>query len=494
MYRKAYEQLVLWNKSKARKPLLVYGARQVGKTYLIRNLFAEKNYKGNYIYIDFHEETEIAAAFEENSSLPFILSYIELRYQKKLSSKTLLIFDEAQDCLPIVSALKYFNQERPDIPVICTGSLVRVRLSQANRYKKEEAKFLYPVGKVSELTLYPLGFDEFLYNRNRYLYDYLLDAYKGKKNVQGDVHRLAMDAFYDYMLLGGMPEVVDTFLKTKDYLSAVARLREIYGNYLADMSLYQVSKESQLRAHDIYENIYRELNKENRDFKPGDLRKDLRTRSLFSPLKWLELSSIVYPSHCLKEKVTIPLSASDSKSYRLYLSDMGLFTYQSGGEATTFIDKKSQNALSGVYYENYVATALRSHGFGLFYWKGKQYAEMEFVFSSGGKIYPVDVKKSRGPIASLKEFGNHNTFEYAIKVSTNHYGFNEKQKILTLPFYDLPFYLDDMSQVSLLPKPNFDDVAFMKGLIEQERAEARTKDNGLTRSGVQKAKASKKKG
>lgn len=172
MERNASQNLIAWNNNKNRKPLIVYGARQVGKTYLIVELFAKRFYKNNYIYIDFKIEDEIRDFCSKTANAGKIIEYISLRFGKQINEKTLLIFDEVQECLNIISSLKYFCQDFREIPVIATGSMVRIKL-QREQYKrgiKTGEKFLFPIGKINHLTIYPMTFDEFLMNRNPLLY------------------------------------------------------------------------------------------------------------------------------------------------------------------------------------------------------------------------------------------------------------------------------------------------------------------------------------
>lgn len=448
MYRKYMNDLQKWLNSKLRKPLIVWGARQVGKTYLIKDLFAEEFFKNKYIYVDCRTDHDFVNYCESHVNATEIINYLALDRGIKINSETLIIFDEAQECLPVVTLMKYFCQDYRDIPIIVTGSMVRIRIQRENRKRGNCSKnqFLFPVGKINQLTIYPMDFEEFLYNKNRILYDEIKNAYTKKKNIDDLLHNKALNCFYDYLLLGGMPEVVNEFLETQSYQSAKEILVDLYDNYLGDMELYQASPESIVRSKKVFENIYTQLNKESKNFKSSLIEKNIKNRDLRSPIDWLSLAFLVHKSSLVKENVSIPLIDSDESLYRLYLADMGMFSYQSNINPKTFLSSDGRNALSRIFFENYVAIELVNFGYKLFYWRGKGESEFEFVIESDSSIIPIDVKKSKGSLNSLERFTEHNKLRYAIKISANKYGYNVDKKILTIPFYYLPFLLRELKE------------------------------------------------
>ncbi len=438
MYRKYIKDLENWMNNKKRKPLLVWGARQVGKSYLIKDLFAEKYFKNHYIYIDCAVEDEFAQFCEINMNVERILEYISLERNVKIDEHTLIIFDEVQECLPIITLLKYFCQVKREIPIIATGSMVRIKLNRVNNKRgvKTDKKFLFPVGKINQLTIYPMNFEEFLINKNKMMYDKICEAYQNKMTLDEAIHEKAMDLFHSYMLIGGMPEVVDTYLETNSYIDSLHVLKDLYDNYLSDMQLYQASPESIIRTKKVFENIYSQLNKENKNFKVSFIVPNSKNRDMQAPIDWLTFSFLVHKASLVKETITLPLIDSNESLYRLYLADIGMFSYQSGIHSKTFIDRNVRNSLSGIFYENYVATELINNDFKLFYWKGKSEAEFEFVIEFNGKIIPIDVKKNKGTLNSLEKFKNHNSVDLVVKVSQNNYGYDEKNRVLTIPFYE----------------------------------------------------------
>ena len=441
MDRLALNDLIEWNNNKFRKPLIVWGARQVGKTYLILELFAKQYYPDNYLYIDFKYEDEIRDFCFETANAQKIIEFISLQKDIDINENTLLIFDEVQECPNIISALKYFCQNYREIPVIATGSMVRVKLQREVSNKQ----FLFPVGKIDQINIFPMSFDEFLLNANHNLYKAVLNAYNDKKPLSNQIHEMALDYVYRYLLVGGMPEVVDVYLNGGSLLDSQRILKTLYDNYLSDMELYQASRESIVRSRLLFENIYKELNKEAKNFSPGLLKENSKTRDYYTAINWLSMAHIINQSFQLKEHVSMPLIQENESYFRLYLNDIGMFSYQSDINAASFLSNDRENVLSGIFYENFVANELKVKGHGLFYWKGKDSAELEFIVESNNKLYPIDVKKNKGSLNSLKKFSDHNKFDFAIKVSRNNYGYNETQKLLTVPFYFVPFMANDLA-------------------------------------------------
>ena len=242
-----------------------------------------------------------------------------------------------------------------------------------------------------------------------------------------------------------MPEAVDVFLENESFYDSRDTLKDLYDNYLADMELYQASQESIIRSKKIFENIYSQLNKESKNFSPSLIEKGSKNRDMKTPIDWLTTALIVHKSYMVNERVTCPLIQDEDANYRLYLGDVGMFAYQSGLNTASFINS-SNNTLSGIFFENYVATELISKGFKLYYWKGKNNAELEFLIESNGEIYPVDVKKGRGSLNSLGKYRNHNSNVFAIKISKNNFGIDKENKIVTIPLYEVFLLLKEIKE------------------------------------------------
>lgn len=447
MERIALQKLIDWNNNKRKKPLIVWGARQVGKTYLVEELFAKTYYKNSYIYVDCKKEDEIREFCSKTANAEKIIEYISLRKGMQINEKTLLIFDEVQECPNIISSLKYFCQDYREIPVIATGSMVRIKLQREThkRGARETDKFLFPVGKINQITIYPMTFDEFLMNSNKLLYDTIKKAYENRQPLDNQIHELAMEQIYKYLLVGGMPEAVEAYIDGNNLLEAREILKVLYDNYLSDMELYQASQEAVLRSRALFQNIYRELNKESKNFSPGLIEEKSKTRDYATSIQWLTMAHVVNQSFQLKEHITTPLMPDSESNFRLFLGDIGMFSYQSGINAASFVSSERDNTLSGIFFENFVANELIAKEHKLFYWRGKSSAELEFIVESNNKLFPIDVKKGRGTLNSLEKFSNHNKFEYAIKVSKNNFGYNSEQKLLTIPFYFIPFVAKDLA-------------------------------------------------
>ncbi len=453
MDRNALQNLIEWKNNERKKPLIVWGARQVGKTYLIRDIFAETYFKDSYVYLDFKTENEVRAFCSETANPEKIIEYITLLKGKRITEETLLIFDEIQECPNIISALKYFCQDYRRIPVIATGSMVRIRIQRETnkRGSADKDKFLFPVGKINQLMIYPMTFDEFLMNSNRYLYETILKGYENRIPLDRTIHELAMEQVYRYLLVGGMPEAVDTYIESKNLFDAREILTELYDNYLADMELYQASREALLRSRALFSNIYKELNRESRVFSPGLIEEKSKTRDFATAIQWLNMAHVVHQSFQLKEHITMPLMPDNEGSFRLFLCDIGMFSYQSGMNAASFLSTDRENTLSGIFFENFIANELVAKGHKLFYWKGRSSGELEFIIESDNRLYPIDVKKGRGTLNSLEKYTEHNRYEIAIKVSGNNYGFNAEQRLMTVPFYYFPFVAQDLASGNLKP-------------------------------------------
>jgi hypothetical protein len=264
-----------------------------------------------------------------------------------------------------------------------------------------------------------------------------------------------MEQVYKYLLVGGMPEALAAYVEDGDIFESREILKVLYDNYLADMDLYQASREAVLRSRSLFSNIYKELNKETKNFSPGLIEEKSKTRDFATAIQWLTMARIINQSFQLKEHITMPLIQDNESNFRLFLGDIGMFSYQSGINAASFVSNTRENTLSGIFFENFVANELIAKEHKLFYWRGKSTAELEFIIESDNKLYPIDVKKGKGTLNSLEKFSNHNRFEYAIKVSKNNYGYNAEQKLLTVPFYFFPFVARDLAQGTM--NDNFND-------------------------------------
>lgn len=444
MYRKKIEELKAWYNKPKRKPLIVWGARQVGKSYLITEIFLSDFI--DYVYIDLKKDEDSRNYFSTTCNPEKYLEYIERKFNKVISNECPLIFDEVQECHNVLTSLKYFNQDYPNLPVIATGSLVRLSL------ENEDENFLFPVGKVDSITLYPLTFEEFLINTNPSIYKRIQEAFLNNKPLFDYEHNLAMDLLHEYLSIGGMPEIIQDYIEKKSYVSANNLRKELYENYLQDMQSYNLSYATILKTINVYKNIYSQLNKENKNFKVTMVEKGKSNRDYFNAYKWLELAKVVYKSEKKEGKVELPLVGKDDSLFRLYLSDCGIFTYQSNVDANIFFAKNLRSNLSGIFFENYVADQFIANDIPLFYWTGKDNYEFEFIVENNGFIVPIDVKKGSGKLNSLINFRTHNPKYVAVKISSNNYGYDKENMILTVPLYSVFMLIRDLKNNSSLVK------------------------------------------
>lgn len=445
LFRNKLNELIKWKNAKDRKPLIVWGARQVGKSYLIKDLFAKNHFK-DYLYIDLKKDEEALNYFSTTANSDKYITFIEMQYKKKLNKDCLLIIDEVQLSHNVLSSLKYFYQDHKEIPVIVTGSLVRLSLLDEN---KENA--LFPVGKVNSINLYPLSFDEYLINANEILYKNIVDSYKKMTPLDEGIHKIAINHLYEYLSIGGMPEVVKDFLDNKSYLNASKIQEDIYNDYLKDITTYSIPISMIMKIKKVYENIFNQLNKENKNFKVSLIDKNKANRDYYDAYNWLEFSNIVYVSHKLKERLTLPLYSNDNL-FRLYLLDVGLFAYQSKTKQSMFFVDNKRNTLSGIFYENYIANELKGNDIPLFYWKGKNDFEFEFIVQCDNSIIPIDVKKGNGKLNSLDNFKLFNKVDLAIKIADCNLGYDKSKKILSVPLYMAFLVIKDIKEDNLIKK------------------------------------------
>ena len=439
------ERLILahineWYEKKDRKPLLICGARQVGKTYLIKEQFA-KQFK-DFVYIDFLKDDESRIFFSGTCDPRKYLEYIEARFNKKVAPDCPLIMDEIQECPKAIVAMKYFCQDYRDLPVIATGSLVRVAI---NRMKKKE-EFSFPVGKVNVMNMYPMTFEEYLMNTNPALLRIIRESYRSHRPLDGAFHEMALDRLYEYLAIGGMPEALDCFVKTGSYVETGKAIAEVYGNYLADMSMYNVSDETILKTRNVYGNIFSQLNKENKNFKIGQVEHGKSNRDYFNAYMWLELARVVYRSRKTEGRIPLPLTEEEQGLFRYYLADQGMFVHQSRLPRSDFMVRDKRNALSGIFYENYVADELMAKGIKLFYWTGKGSHEIEFIVQNGSFAVPIDVKKTGGKMGSLETFRAINPRYTAVKISSGNYGYDSENDLLSIPLYQTFLLAEQLSK------------------------------------------------
>ena len=426
MRRKFYEQLLNWKNNNVLMPLMVIGARQVGKTYII-NEFCKNEFE-DYIYINLLDNKSIISFFEENIDTKEKIAKMELYLNRKITENTVLFFDEIQESEQLISALKYFCESDFPYKVVCAGSLLGVKL---NRFKSS-----FPVGKVRILKMYPMNFEEFLLAIGEDMaIEKIKECYKNNESMDEALHEKYLKYYRLYLCVGGMPEAVNNLINNKlDILSFDKEiLNSIVISYLADMTKYVSNKFESAKIERIYNTIPKQLLKENKKFMYSEIEKNARRRDYYMSLEWLISSNLVIPSYFVN-KFEIPLKGyMDSDSFKLYLSDVGLLSSILNIPYNKLVLGDKMEYL-GTIAENYVANELKSNGFDLYYYSLSRILEIDFLIESNEGVIPIEVKASDNVKSkSLNYYMEKYKAKYAIRISTKNFGFDNNIK--SVPLY-----------------------------------------------------------
>lgn len=422
MYREALEKLIAWKSSKRRKPLILEGARQVGKTWLVKE-FASLYYK-NFIYINFEEQIEFRDLFKKDLNIDRILTDLEaITYLKIEAESTLIFFDEIQEAENGLTSLKYFCENAPELNIIAAGSLLGILLHQ---------KVSFPVGKVQFLTLYPMNFLEFLHAMGE---ERLVEMIKEKKWDSITLLKKRYEILLkQYFFVGGMPEVVKSFAEAKDWREAREIQEEILKSYHSDFSKH-IPKELLSRVEQVWNSLPTQLAKENKKFIYGIIREGARAKDYELAIQWLEDSGLIHKVN----NVTIPrlpLAAYKEQSiFKIYCNDIGLLGCMAGLDSKTIVEgHKVFIEFKGALTEQYAFQQLvQNHS--LYYWsKPNAKQEIDFIIQQEGEILPIEVKAGENlQSKSLKQFVTENPGTTAIRLSLSDY---RKETWLTnLPLY-----------------------------------------------------------
>ena len=424
MYRIAIEELLKWKQSKRRKPLIIEGARQVGKTWLMKEL-GKTEFK-NFVYINFDSNPDMANLFEGSLQISRLIAGLQIYSGQKITTDTLLIFDEIQEVPRALSSLKYFCEEAPEYAVISAGSLLGVAMHKGTSF---------PVGKVDFLDLFPLSFTEFLNaTGNENLADLLQS---GDWQLITSFKNKYIELLRYYYFIGGMPEAVQTFIDENDF-NAVRKVQQnILTAYEQDFSKHAPHK-TVPRIRMVWQSIPSQLAKENRRFVYGALRKGARAKDFELAIQWLKDCGLIQQVIRLS-KPSLPLPAYADEGFKMFLSDVGLLGAMSGLDATTLLHGNAFfNEFKGALTEQYVAQELRcSLGLTPCYWSAEHAtAEVDFVFQYKSGIYPVEVKAEENLKAkSLKVYSDKYTPAISIRSSMSDY--RQDDWLLNLPLYGI---------------------------------------------------------
>jgi len=427
MERKIVKKLVDWKNRPKRMPLLLYGARQVGKTYTA--LTFGKQFYQNTAYFNMEDSTEVAAIFERDLDPVRIIAELSAKSgQTIFKGGTLIIFDEIQSCERALTSLKYFCENAPEYHIIAAGSLLGVALNRE--------QYSFPVGKVNMLTLYPLDFEEFLWaTGNRALADLIADAYRSFTPLS--LHETAMSAYKTYLAVGGMPRAVSEYADTGDFNFVLAAQKSLNDAYIADMAKYASPQET-ARIMAAWGSVPAQLAKENRKFQYKVIKSGARAYEYEMPLEWLKTAGII--NKCLRvTECSLPLSAyADNGSFKVYMSDTGLLCSKLDIAANIVINTPPGfNGFKGALAENYIMQALVTNGIKPYYWSSPGKAELDFIYQDQqGNIIPLEGKSADNIRSkSLKTFVAAYKPAYSIRVSAKNFGF--ENNIKSIPLYAL---------------------------------------------------------
>ena len=424
MYRKIEEELLKW-KDKFKLPLMLIGARQTGKTYILEK-FCKENFN-NYIYINLDKEENIAEVFENSIEPDVIIEKIEIIKNIIINPEDTIIFlDEVQVSERAITSLKYFAESDKPYKVVCAGSLLGVKI---NRFKSS-----FPVGKVTIKYLYPMSFLEYLIALGETkLIEEIKIHYNSNEPLMNPIHEKALDLYKKYLVLGGMPALIKDFISNECNIAHVNfdLQEQIITSYLADMNKYTENSES-IKNSQIYSAIPKELARENNVFKYSIVNKEARSSRYESSLNWLLSSNMIIKCD-LTEKNESPLKAFiNSDKFKIYLSDVGLLRSLFNLEYNEILLDKNE-MYKGVLTENYVACELYPKSKELYYYNFDKY-EIDFLVKINGDIIPIEVKSGRRVTGkSLNEYIKKYDTKYAIRISSKNFGL--ENNIKSVPLY-----------------------------------------------------------
>lgn len=426
MERKFSEKLNKWKSNYIKTPLMLIGARQTGKTYILKK-FCKENFE-NYLYINF-DENDLFESFFENSLNPDdIINKIEIFFSKKIDvDTTIIFFDEIQKSERAINSLKYFCESEKNYKVVCAGSLLGVKI---NRNKSS-----FPVGKVMVENLMPLDFEEFLWAiEENALADEINRCYKKEKSMIPLLHEKALRLYREYLCTGGMPAAINEYISVnKNIIGYNNEIKEnILNAYIADMSKYTSFSEA-IKVQEIYKSIPIQLGKDNQKFQYKVISSNARARDYESSIEWLIQSGLVLKCNLVKVP-NIPLEVyKEPKIFKLYLSDCGLLMNLSRITISSILNDINM-LYKGIIAENYVAQTLRANNISLYYYENNSKAEIDFLISINDEIIPVEVKASDNTKSkSLTTYIKTYKPKYAIRISSKNFGF--ENNIKSIPLY-----------------------------------------------------------
>lgn len=425
MKRKIYDELLKWKNEDIKTPLMISGARQIGKTYIVKE-FCEKEFK-QYEYINLLDNKEVISIFKENINIIDKIKKMEIALGHTIDfENTIIFFDEVQESEEIISSIKYFCESPVPYKIICAGSLLGVKI---NRFHSS-----FPVGKVKMITMYPMNFEEFLWALNyEIIIPEIKSCYQNNKKMNDVMHEKLLNYYRMFLCTGGMPQIVMNLKKEKNVLNIDKDiLKNIISGYLSDMNKYILNATEGVKNEAIYNSIPTQLANPSNKFQYSKINNNARKRDYEISIDWLLSSKMILKSNAIN-KVETPLKAFiNEDNFKLYLSDVGLLT--------TLLEIKYEDIMlnkdfmyKGIIAENYVATELiRSNT--LYYWQSENKAEIDFLIYNKNGIIPIEVKANiNNNSKSLNYYMDKYKPPYAIRVSSRNFGY--ENNIKSIPLY-----------------------------------------------------------
>ncbi|MBS6251693.1 MAG: ATP-binding protein [Clostridia bacterium] len=427
MYRRIMEELIKWKKCKERKPLILRGARQVGKTYIIKQ-FGEENYDG-VAYFNFDHDTQLQNMFETTKDPKSILEQLSFVYGKAiLPEKTLIVFDEIQECPNALNSLKYFEEEAKEYHIVSAGSLLGIRLSHTS----------FPVGKVDFLDMYPMTFTEFLEaDGQKNLVNYM-DSIKKIENIPDIFFNKLSEKLKAYFIIGGMPEVVDSWTKYKD-MEKVNKIQDnILKSYESDFSKHTTNVEAN-RISIIWNSIPSQISKENKKFLYQVAKNGARAREYEGAVNWLRDANVVNKIYNVTKPSMPLIGYNDLASFKMYLNDVGLLRKKTDLDSKVIIEEnKLFQEFKGALTENYVLQTLVANGLKPYYYTFDNKYEIDFIIQYQNEIIPIEVKSGKSVNnTSLKVYNEVNKPKTRIRLSMKN--LSKDDNLINIPLFMIEY-------------------------------------------------------
>lgn len=427
MERKIYSNLLEWKKNSIKTPLMIIGARQIGKTYIIKE-FCQKEFEKN-IYINLLDNPQIVDLFEQ--SIPTEEKFTKMQWILNTEidlEKTIIFFDEIQLSEKLISNLKYFCESEKPFKIICAGSLLGVKI---NRFHSS-----FPVGKVKMEYMYPMDFEEFLMaTSSQGLIDEIYKCYNSSIPMTSALHEKLMGLYRMYLCVGGMPQAVQNIVDVNQNIFDFDKdiIKNIIESYLNDMNQYIFNNTEKSKIEAIYKSIPSQLGNVSNKFQYSKINSNARSRDYESAMQWLISSTMIYKCNLLKSIQIPPKAYADEEYYKLYLSDVGLLTSLLEIQYNDILLDNSF-LYKGNIAENYVAAQLVRNGLSLYYWKSNSDAEIDFILYNEDGLIPIEVKASDNITSkSLNSYMKQYNPKYSIRISSKNFGF--ENNIKSVPLY-----------------------------------------------------------